>query len=68
LKGRLRAKGVAELDAAGAGWGSIGLAAFALVVWIAAKKAPVGSLALATVVWVLVSVSLRRLRHQLRKS
>jgi hypothetical protein len=66
LKGRLRAKGVAELDAAGAGWGSIGLAAFALVVWIAAKKAPVGSLA--TVVWVLVRVTLRRLRHQLRKS
>ena len=68
IKGRLRAKGAAALAAAGAGWGSIGLAAFALVLWIAAEKAPMGSLAVATVTWLLVGVSLWRLRRKLRRS
>lgn len=68
LKGSLRAKGAAALDAAGAGRGSIGLAAFALVVWLAAGKTPIGSLALASVVWLSVGGSLWRLRHKLRKS
>jgi len=68
LKGRLRAKGAAALDAAGAGWGSIGLAAFALVVWLTAEKTPMGSLTLASIVWLLVAVSLWRLRRYLPRA
>ncbi|MEO6839699.1 MAG: DUF3147 family protein [Bradyrhizobium sp.] len=68
LQGRLRAKGAAGLEAAGAGWGSIGLAAFALVVWLAPEKAPIDSLAMASLAWLLVAVSLWWLRHKLRKS
>jgi hypothetical protein len=66
LQGTLRAKGAAALDAAGAGWGSIGLAGFALVVWMTARIAPISSLALASGVWLLAGVSLWRLRRALR--
>jgi hypothetical protein len=33
LRGEKRAKGAAALDASGAAWGSIGLAAFGAVIW-----------------------------------
>jgi hypothetical protein len=66
LQGGLRAKGAVALDAAGAGWGSIGLAGFAFVVWIAADKSPIGSLVLASLVWLASGIILWRLRRELR--
>jgi hypothetical protein len=37
LRGERRGKGAAALDAAGAGWGSLGLACFALLIWWQAR-------------------------------
>jgi hypothetical protein len=67
LEGRERGKDAAALDAAGSGLGSMGLAAFAAVMWLLARDAAVGSLALATIVWLVVSVLLWRARRQARR-
>jgi Protein of unknown function (DUF3147) len=66
LEGRQRGKNAAALDAAGAGLGSVALAAFGAVVWVAAAKCVAGSLVLATLVWLAVAVLLWRLRRQMR--
>jgi hypothetical protein len=67
LPGARRGKDAAALDAAGAGWGSIGLAIFAVVIWLCAARAPLASLVLASIAWLTVSVSLWRLRRRLRR-
>src|SRR5258708_36375325 len=64
--GYRRGTDAAALDAAGAGLGSIGLAAFGLGVWLLTPTLAFGSLALGSVAWLLVSVSLWRLRNKLR--
>jgi hypothetical protein len=61
LRGERRGKDAAALDAAGAGLGSIGLATFAVIIWLCAARAPLASIA-----WLAVSVSLWRLRRRLR--
>jgi hypothetical protein len=66
LSGYRRGTDAAALDAAGAGLGSIGLAAFGLGVWLLTPTLAFGSLALGSVAWLLVSVSLWRLRSKLR--
>jgi hypothetical protein len=66
LEGRERGKDAAALDAAGSGLGSLGLAAFAAVMWLLARDSAVGALALATIVWLGVSVLLWRARRQAR--
>jgi hypothetical protein len=66
LAGQRRGTDAAALDAAGAGLGSIGLAAFGLSVWLLAPGLPIGALALGSAAWLLVSVSLWRLRRELR--
>ena len=66
LAGHCRGTDAAALDAAGASLGSVGLAAFGLSVWLLAPGLPIGALALGSVAWFLVSVSLWRWRHELR--
>jgi hypothetical protein len=66
LAGQRRGTDAAALDAAGAALGSVGLAAFGLIVWLLAPDLPVAALALGSVAWLLVSVSLWRLRRKLR--
>ena len=66
LAGQRRGTDAAALDAAGAALGSVGLAAFGLIVWLLAPDLPVAALALGSVAWLLVSVSLWRLRRELR--
>jgi hypothetical protein len=66
LPGYRRGTDAAALDAAGAALGSIGLAAFGLAVWLLAPDFAYGSLALASITWLLVSVSLWRLRREVR--
>jgi len=65
LIGERRGTDAAALDAAGAALGSIGLMSFALVVWLLAPRCGLLTLAVAAVVWLLVSVTLWRLRRAL---
>lgn len=60
LSGVHRGTGAAALVAAGSGWGSIGLASFGLTVWLLAPPLPLGSLVLASIVWLTVAVTLWR--------
>lgn len=58
LDGTIRGRTVAGLDAAGAALGCCGLAGFAVVCWLCLpERGPAAVLALATVVWVVLSVS-----------
>ena len=66
LKGKERGKNAAALDAAGAGLGSVALAAFGAVLWFLAKDIGAWSLALATIVWLAVAVLLWRFRREVR--
>lgn len=66
MKGRKRGKDAAALDAAGAGLGAIGLAAFGAVTWLFAPDSAAGSLAFGTIVWFGVSACLWRARNDLR--
>jgi hypothetical protein len=66
LSGDRRGTDAAALDAAGAVLGSLGLAAFGLVVWLLAPSLGVGTLVLGSVVWLLVSVLLWRARREVR--
>ena len=66
MKGQKRGKDAAALDAAGAGLGAVGLAAFGAVVWLVAPDAAAGSLALATAAWFAVSTLLWRARTHTR--
>jgi hypothetical protein len=66
LSGDRRGKEAAALDAAGAGLGSIGLAAFGAGVLYLAPTLTFGSLALGSVAWLLVSVFFWQLRCRVR--
>jgi hypothetical protein len=66
LSGYRRGTEAAALDAAGAGLGSIGLAAFGLAIWCLAPRLAFGSLGLAAAAWLLVSVFLWRSRRIVR--
>jgi hypothetical protein len=61
MEGDRRGREAAALDAAGAGWGSAGLAVFALIVWM--KPMSFGmTMAAASVGWLLVAILMWRLR------
>lgn len=66
LNGRRRGRQAAALDAVGAGLGSIGLAAFALVFYLVVSTTAIGAFVAAIVVWAAVSVSAWWLRRTLR--
>ena len=56
LSGARRGKEAAALDAAGAALGSVGLAAFAVVIWLLTERSPSLALVLATAAWLTVAV------------
>jgi len=56
LSGVRRGREAAALDAAGAALGSLGLAAFAIVIWLLVERSPAWALVLATVAWLAVAV------------
>ena len=56
LSGARRGKEAAALDAAGAVLGSVGLAAFAVVIWLLTEQSPSLALVLATAAWLTVAV------------
>ncbi|HLX97894.1 MAG TPA: DUF3147 family protein [Roseiarcus sp.] len=58
LRGKERGKNAAALDSAGAGLGSVALAAFGAVMWLLAQETAAGSLAFATMVWLAVATLL----------
>jgi hypothetical protein len=66
LSGRRRGQQAAALDAAGAGLGSIGLAAFAATFYALVAASATGAFAAAILVWATVSVSAWWLRRKLR--
>ncbi|RXH03079.1 hypothetical protein [Bradyrhizobium zhanjiangense] len=66
LSGRRRGQQAAALDAAGAGLGSIGLAAFAAVFYVVVSASITGAFAAAVLAWAMVSVSAWWLRRKLR--
>ncbi|WP_407175143.1 hypothetical protein [Bradyrhizobium sp. STM 3562] len=71
LSGGRRGQEAAALDSAGAGWGSIALAVFGLIVWLLARQGAVLTLAIACVAWLGLAVSawwLRRLLRHTRRS
>jgi hypothetical protein len=68
LSGHRRGTDPAALDAAGAGMGSIGHAVFGFVVWRFAPSFGFASLGVASIAWLLVSMSLWRMRRSLRLS
>ena len=66
LRGEKRAKGAAALDAAGAAWGSIGLAAFGAVIWWQATSTKaVVCMGFASLIWFAIVVGVWRLRRAL---
>ncbi|QDP24622.1 DUF3147 family protein [Bradyrhizobium cosmicum] len=68
LSGRRRGQQAAALDAAGAGLGGIGLAAFAAAFYVAAPASIVGAFLAAILAWIVVSVAAWRLRRALRRT
>jgi len=66
LSGRRRGQQAAALDAAGAGLGSIGLAAFAAAFYVVVSASITGAFVSAVLAWALVSVSAWWLRRKLR--
>ncbi|QAU48454.1 hypothetical protein [Bradyrhizobium guangzhouense] len=66
LGGRRRGQQAAALDAAGAGLGSIGLAAFAATFHALVTASVIGAFAAAILVWAAVSVAAWWLRRKLR--
>jgi hypothetical protein len=56
LSGARRGKEAAALDAAGAVLGSLGLAAFAIVIWLLTEQSASLALVLATAAWIAVAV------------
>jgi hypothetical protein len=68
LNGHRRGTDAAALDASGAAIGSIGLAAFALAVWLLGASYGFASLVTAAIVWILVSVVGWRLHRLIRHS
>jgi Protein of unknown function (DUF3147) len=68
LKGKERGKNAATLDAMGTVLGSAALAVFGVTMWILARESAVGSLALATIVWLTVAILLWRLRLRIPRT
>lgn len=66
LSGRRRGQQAAALNAAGAGLGSIGLAAFASVFYILISSSTIGAFFAALLAWAAVSLSAWWLRRKLR--
>lgn len=66
LSGRRRGQQAAALDAAGAGLGSLGLAAFAATFYALVAASVIGAFAAAILAWAAVSVSAWWLRRKLR--
>lgn len=66
FSGRKRGRQAAALDAAGAGLGSIGLAAFAAAFYLMVTSSIVGAFATALLVWAMVSITAWWLRRKLR--
>ncbi|MDN5004420.1 hypothetical protein ACFQZO_26600 [Bradyrhizobium sp. GCM10027634] len=66
LRGQRRGQQAAALDAAGAGLGSMGLAAFAAVFCATVPASVIGAFAAAILAWTAVSVSAWLLRRKLR--
>jgi hypothetical protein len=66
LPGTRRGQLVAALDSAGAAWGSVGLAAFGISVWLLAERSPALSLVVASVAWLAVACAMWWLRRLLR--
>jgi hypothetical protein len=66
MQGARRGKEAAALDAAGAGWGSVGLALFGAAVFMLAETWGPSSLLIAALVWFSVAVLLWQLRRKVR--
>jgi len=66
LQGGDRGRGAAALDAAGAAWGSLALAAFAAIMWVTATRGAAVSLLAASLVWLLCAAALWLSRRKLR--
>jgi hypothetical protein len=66
LSGARRGREAAALDAAGAVLGSIGLAAFAVVIWLGIERSAPLVLLLATAVWLVVAIAAWLVRRRLR--
>lgn len=66
LNGRRRGTDAAALDACGAALGGIGLAAFALSVWLFAQDYGFSSLIIASIAWTVVSILIWRLHQTIR--
>jgi hypothetical protein len=65
-EGTARGRTAAGVDAAGAAMGTVGLAAFAIVVWQGLPKSTVGVvLTMATLAWLVTSVGVWQLRESL---
>ena len=65
LSGVRRGREAAALDAAGAALGSLGLAAFGLVIWLLIGRSPALALVLAATAWLTVAVFAWTLRRWL---
>lgn len=65
LSGARRGREAAALDAAGAVLGSIGLAAFAVVIWLGIERSAPLALLLATAVWLVVAIAAWLVRRRL---
>ncbi len=61
VNGQRRSKEAVALDAAGTAIGSIGLAAFALVVWHLIPNYGFGAIAVAGVAWLVISIAMWRI-------
>jgi uncharacterized membrane protein (GlpM family) len=66
LQGKGRGKDAAALDAAGSGLGGVALAVFGAIIWFFAGDNAPGSLALATITWLVVAILLWRVRRTMR--
>jgi hypothetical protein len=68
IAGHDRGTDAAALDASGAALGGIGLAAFAMAVWLLAPDYGFSSLIIALLAWILVAVTSWRLHRKIRHS
>jgi hypothetical protein len=67
LAGHRRGTDAAALEAAGATLGSLGLATFALAVWLLAPTLGIASVGIGSIIWLLVAVMCWRLRRHVRR-
>jgi Protein of unknown function (DUF3147) len=68
VAGQRRGTDAAALDASGAALGGIGLAAFALAVWLLAPEYGLSSLIIGSIAWILVSVTGWHIHQEVRHS